>query len=66
MYKAVMRDGLGWMKDAKLVTGSIQKVVEFMEYYGAVVAPDELKKLDKNVQMVVSTTGGLKLSVKVI
>lgn len=58
-----MRDNLGWMKDEKFVTGTVKEMIEFVEYYGVAVAPDELEKLDKNMQMVIITPDGLKLSI---
>lgn len=68
MFKAIMRDNLGWMKDVVIITNSVIELINFLTLYNGQlddITIDNISKIDDLEQLDINTNDGLKLSVMV-
>lgn len=68
MFKATMRDTLGWMKDTQVITGSVVALITFINTYDGLKNQDvnieNIMKLNECEECVIKTIDGLKITVK--
>lgn len=66
MFKATMRDNLGWMKDVQVITVSMVELLMFINRYAdkqQEISIENITKLKSDEELIINTKDGLKLTI---